>query len=184
MDSITQSYQFLSKYARWREENQRRETLDEAITRSMQFLLNEVDEQTGYYLTMEEYYTLRGAMREMKAFPSLRMFQMAGPAAERCNISIYNCSYRAIDSLQAFSEILYILMQGTGAGFSVERQFIDQLPSVVPLRGKDSIPWPIKDTTEGWCEALAWGMSSWVSGFDAHFDYSQIRPAGVRLKTK
>jgi ribonucleoside-triphosphate reductase len=179
-----QTYQFLSKYARWREQDQRRETYQEAVDRSMFFLGNSILEKTGYRLALEESGELWAAMRHQTAFPSLRLFQMAGPAAERCNISIYNCSYRAIDSLSAFSEILYILMQGTGAGFSVERQYVDRLPNI-KQKGNERKPYhTIEDTTEGWCDALRLGLCYWFDGLDTRFDYSQVRQAGTRLKTK
>jgi ribonucleoside-triphosphate reductase (thioredoxin) len=180
---LTQSYQHLSKYARWREQDNRRETYQESVNRSMDFLCDAVDNATGYELTLDEYYDLWESMDGMEAFPSLRLFQMAGPAAERCHVSCYNCSYRAVDSLSAFSEILYILMQGTGAGFSVERQYIDRLPSVLPKK-PGIITWKIVDDTEGWCDALALGLRRWTAGLDVKFDYSSIRPAGTRLKTK
>jgi ribonucleoside-triphosphate reductase len=178
--SLTSKYQFLSKYSRWREQDQRRETYFEAVKRAMLF----IDKATGYRMGNDTYYGLMLAMEHMEAFPSLRLFQMAGPAAERCNVSIYNCAYRAIDSLGAFSEILYVLMQGTGCGFSVEKQYVDRLPSVVRKQKYGGLRWQVQDTTEGWCEALGLGLRRWTAGLETTFDFSRVRPAGVRLKTK
>jgi ribonucleoside-triphosphate reductase len=154
------------------------------VKRSMVFLDSAVASKTGYVMSPEEYSTLRESMKKMAAFPSLRLFQMAGPAAQRCNVSIYNCSYRAIDSLSSFSEILYILMQGTGAGFSVERQFVDKLPAVKRRWRRSPKKFVIQDTTEGWADALQAGLVGWFGGIDFGFDYSLIRPAGARLHTK
>jgi hypothetical protein len=150
----------------------------------MLFLNLAVRRATGYWLTTQEVIDLRRSMHDQEAFPSLRLFQMAGPAASRCNISIYNCSYRAIDSLSAFSEILYILMQGTGAGFSVEKQYVDRLPSIDKGANYSVGGYAITDTTEGWCQALAFGLLHWFAGYEVTFDYSRVRPAGTRLKTK
>jgi hypothetical protein len=178
--SLTSKYQFLSKYSRWREQDQRRETYFEAVKRAMLF----IDKATGYQMGNDTYYGLMLAMEHMEAFPSLRLFQMAGPAAERCNVSIYNCAYRAIDSLGAFSEILYVLMQGTGCGFSVEKQYVDRLPAVMPKQQYGGLRWQVVDTTEGWCEALGLGLRRWTAGLETTFDFSKVRPAGVRLKVK
>jgi ribonucleoside-triphosphate reductase len=150
----------------------------------MIFLEESVFKATGCRLTAEEWNSLDHRMLRQEAFPSLRLFQMAGPAAERCNISIYNCSYRAIDSLSAFWEILYILMQGTGAGFSVEKQYVDRLPSIDKGANYSVGGYAITDTTEGWCQALAFGLLHWFAGYEVTFDYSRVRPAGTRLKTK
>lgn len=178
-----QSFQFLSKYSRWNGE--RRETFDEAIDRTLFWLFDEIASVTGYRVALEETGDLWYAMRKMQSFPSLRLFQMAGPALDRCNVGLYNCSAIAIDSIQSFSELMYNSMQGTGVGFSVEKQFIDQLPEV-RKKGllKLARPWVIPDTTEGWCDALALGLRLWTFGRDVEFDYSLIRPAGSRLATK
>jgi ribonucleoside-triphosphate reductase len=183
--NLTQSFQFLSKYSRWREEDQRRETYPEAIARTTGYLADAVYDAAGYRLKPDEFWELTQSMLRMEAFPSLRMFQMAGPAAERCNVSIYNCAYRAVDSLSAFSEILYILMQGTGCGFSVEKRYVDRLPSI-RKRNPTGTPFRyiVPDDTDGWCDALGVGLRRWTFGLDVDFDLSEVRPAGSRLATK
>src|SRR5689334_1874838 len=128
--SPMQQYQHLSKYARWN--GARRETFNESVSRSMDWLIKAVYEATGYRLTQDETLTLSSAMLGMEAFPSLRLFQMAGPSLDRCNVGLYNCSAVAMDRLSAFSELMYNLMQGTGVGFSVEQKFVSQLPAVLP----------------------------------------------------
>ena len=114
----------------------------------------------------------------------MRVIQMAGPALDRCNVGVYNCSYLTISDIKSFSELLYILMQGTGAGFSVELQYVNQLPPVRRQAGKPPKKMTVVDDTEGWCDALDSGLRAWFNGEDLEFDYSSIRPAGTRLKTK
>jgi ribonucleoside-triphosphate reductase len=178
-----QYYTFLSRYARWNGE--RRETYGEACFRAIDYLARAVREATGYQLTTEEQDDLLFAMQEMEAFPSLRLFQMAGPAAERCNLCIYNCAYRAVDSLSAFSEALYVSMQGTGLGFSVEQQYVDQLPYIIrrlPKGWQHTIP--VGDSTEGWCNAFQHGLTALWDGVSPIYDDSRVRSAGSRLHTK
>ena len=116
--------------------------------------------------------------------PSMRIIQMAGPALERDNVGAYNCAYSAIDSLNAFSEILYILMQGTGIGYSVEDRYVSRLPRVKKQKRIPTIKYIIPDSTGGWCDALKLGLQTWFAGGDVEFDYSQIRSAGEVLRTK
>src|SRR3990167_2854681 len=111
--------------------------------------------------------------------------QMAGPALERDNTGAYNCAFAAIDSLDSFGELLYILMQGTGIGYSVEDRYVSRLPRVKKQRrGKAPDKHVIPDSTEGWCNAFKLGLNTWFSGYDIEFDFSQIRPAGSILATK
>lgn len=180
-----QRYQFLSKYSRYRDELGRRETWEEAIDRTMLFLKKAVEEQTGYRLKTEDYNLLRLSMLNMEAFPAMRVFQMAGPALERCHVGAYNCSFRAVDSLRAFSEILYVLMQGSGVGFSVETEYTDKLPRIKKAKKDQTIHYFIvEDSTEGWCDALLFGLERWFAGEDVIFNYDSIRKQGARLKIK
>ena len=108
----------------------------------------------------------------------MRIIQMAGPALERDNVGAYNCAYTAIDNLDAFSEILYILMQGTGIGYSVEDRYVSRLPRVKKQKRVPIIKNVIPDSTDGWCDALKLGLQTWFTGGDVEFDYSKIRGAG------
>jgi len=122
-------------------------------------------------------------MLEMKAMPSMRLLAMAGKAASRDNVTIYNCSYLTIDSLSAFQEILRISMAGCGVGFSVESEYTSKLPQVERIRDNVSM-YKIEDSSEGWYKAIDYGIHTWFEGNDVMFDFSGLRPAGAILKVK
>lgn len=189
-----QRVQYLDKYAKWNDQLGRRETWPETVERVIHFLHNTLD---NYCLTHHvewpdglDIAKLKDAMLRLDVLPSMRVVQMAGPALERCNVGAYNCAYLPLDSWRAFGELLYILMQGTGVGFSVEQQYVDRLPVIVPPQDPPAPGahlvnhYRIDDSTEGWCDALVLGLSLWANGQDVVFDYSQIRPYGAPLKTK
>src|SRR3989344_195517 len=119
----------------------------------------------------------------MKAMPSMRLLWSAGKAAKSSNVAAYNCSYLPTEKIRDFSEMMYILMCGTGAGFSVENSAIQQLPIIKKQNGSGIIPYAIEDSKEGWAEALNLGLQSLFNGQSVSFDYSKLRPAGARLKT-
>jgi len=178
-----QYYQFISKFARWREEDGRRETWREACTRVMDFFKRQP--HLSAVITDDEWNELDTYLYEQKASCAMRVLQMAGPALDRCNVGVYNCSYLPIVDWFSFAELLYILMQGTGAGFSVEVDYVEQLPRIRRQRkGAPKHHFQIEDSTEGWCDALFFGLQKWSMGEDVEFDYSLIRPEGARLKTK
>jgi ribonucleoside-triphosphate reductase len=173
---------FTRTYPRWKEEENRRETYEEAVDRYVTFLGEERD-VPKYVLD-----SIRDGILRMDVIPSMRAFWSAGEAARRDNTMFYNCSFIPLDSLKSFSELLYILMMGTGVGFSVERQFVNNLP-VVASGGPENMPWKvidytIEDSTVGWMNAVYDCLVHNFSGRLVNFDYSQIRPAGARLKTK
>lgn len=176
-----QYYQFVSKFAKWNEELGRRETWGECVDRVMGFF-----SRHDFYskLTEQDKKDLKEHLHRMEATPAMRVIQMAGGALERCNVGVYNCSYMTLSDIRSFGELLYILMQGTGAGFSVECQYTNQLPPVLRQSGKALKKITIADDTEGWCDALVAGLEAWFGGMDVEFDYSRIRPSGTRLKTK
>jgi len=178
----TQEYQFFSKYAQWREADKRRETWDEAVTRVIDFFMDEIGVEK---LTILEWNALHEGLLKLEGLPAMRVLQMAGPALKRCNVGAYNCSAALTDSLFGFAELLYILMQGTGGGPAVPKVSVDSLP-VIEHQIKDSVcdSYIIGDSTEGWCDALHIGLNTWYEGRDIIFDYSQVRPSGSRLKTK
>lgn len=176
-----QYYQFISKFSKWNEVLGRRETWGECVDRVMNFFSSK-----EFYgkLSEEDDKDLRAYLQRMDATPAMRVIQMAGPALERCEVGVYNCSYLPICDIKSFSELLYILMQGTGAGFSVERQYVNLIPPVIRQTGKAPKKITVIDDTEGWCDALDAGLNAWVSGKDVEFDFSNIRASGTRLKTK
>lgn len=177
-----QTVQFLDKYARWDDQWQRRETWPETCARVMAFFRH----HPPFAAVPETIWSqLEAGLRSMEALPSMRIVQMAGPPLMRCHVGAYNCAYLPLDSWRAFSELLYILMQGTGVGFSVESMYVDQLPTIAPHRvGEAPIHHEIVDTTEGWCEALEEALVCTSQGYDVEFDYAAIRPYGAPLKVK
>ena len=171
---------FTRTYPRWREEDGRRETYEEAVERYVSFLRAERDVPESVLKSIQE-----GILR-MDVMPSMRAFWSAGDAAKRDNTMFYNCSFIPIDSLKSFSELLYILMMGTGVGFSVEHRFVNNLPVVAPdvKMPCEEIDYVVEDSTVGWMNAVYDCLVHNYNGRIVHFDYSKIRPAGARLKTK
>lgn len=166
-------------YSRWIENEQRRETWIETVQRYMDFM----KENLGKALSEEEYGEIQQAILRQEVMPSMRLMWSAGKAARTTNVSAYNCSYIAPKELRDFAEIMYLLMCGTGVGFSVESQTAQQLPIVKRQTGKMLPPHIIEDSKEGWGNALYLGMKTWYEGNDITFDYSKLRPAGARLHT-
>ena len=177
-----QKFQFFDKYSRFDYGKGRRETWIETVDRAVNFLKELSDSK----LPEDTYNRIRQSILEMKATPSMRLLAMAGEAARRTNISIYNCSYLPMDSIDSFVEELIVAMAGCGVGFSVEKQYVDQLPKVQEQIGLNGhTPWfVIDDSTEGWAEAFRYGLNAWFKGKDVHYDYVNIRPAGAPLKVK
>ena len=179
--SPVQQFQFFDKYSRFNYEKGRRETWIETVDRSMDFL----KKVSKNLLPQIEYERIRNAILKMEASPSMRLLAMAGPAAERDNASIYNCSYLPLDSIDSLVEELFIAMAGTGVGYSVERKHVDKFPVVKNFEGdKTPILHVIADSTEGWAAAFRFGLEHWFNGQSVRFDYSQVRDAGTPLKIK
>ncbi|MEK7162303.1 MAG: ribonucleoside-triphosphate reductase, partial [Patescibacteria group bacterium] len=170
---------FYRSYARWIEEEGRRETWIETVGRYINFMKENLADR----LSAAEYEEIREAILKQEVMPSMRLMQFAGKAARKTNVCAYNCSYTAPRTIQDFAEILYILMCGAGVGFSVESQNIQALPQVKKQSGKKLPAFVVEDSREGWADALAFGMQAWYDGNDVNFDFSKLRPAGARLKT-
>jgi len=166
-------------YARWIEKEGRRETWIETVQRFMDYM----KENLGEKLTKDEYKEIKQSILKLEAMPSMRLMQFAGPAARATNVCAYNCSYIAPSKIRDFSEIMYVLMCGAGAGYSVESQNIQALPQVKVQSGRKLPTHNVLDSKEGWADALELGMKTWYAGNDIEFDLSQLRPAGARLKT-
>lgn len=179
--SSLQYFQFLDKYARWDETRKRRETWRECCDRVMRFFRSRPQLEA---ITPAEWDAMDSYLYGRKASPAMRIVQMAGAPLERCNAGAFNCSYVAIDSLVAFPESLYLLMQGSGVGFSVESEYVDHLPRVKRQKGGVPKVIDIADSTEGWCDAYRAGLEAWTTGGDVTYRYHLIRPAGSRLETK
>ncbi len=175
-----QQFQFFDKYSRFDYNQGRRETWLETVNRTVSFL----HELAGPMLESETYERIRHGILEMKVMPSMRMLAMAGPAARRSNITIYNCSYQPVDSIDAFVEALIISMSGCGVGFSVERDYVEKFPRVKRQTGQKAASFIVPDSAEGWAEALRLGLHTWFEGGDISFDLTQLRPSGTPLRTK
>lgn len=171
--------QLYDKYARWLPEAQRRETWPEVVERVLTFFQASV-----HTLDASLWQALREAMLRKDVLPSMRVVQMAGPALERCHVGAYNCAYLELDSPAALGELLYILMQGTGVGYSVERRVTRQWPASARVELGPTPVRVIEDSTEGWCKALVDTLVWSLDGWDPQWDFSAIRPEGTWLHTK
>lgn len=167
----------LSRYSRWMEDKGRRETWQETVDRWWNYFCSKEP-------ALETRKDIYDAVLNREVFPSMRALMTAGPALDRDHTALYNCSYLEIDSVDAFSELQYILMCGTGVGYSVERRCVEKLPSVPPsiTRERDTTI-VVPDSREGWCNALKMLLNDLYSGVHPTWDMSQVRPAGTRLKT-
>ena len=175
-----QQFQFFDKYSRFNYGLGRRETWVETVDRAVGFL----HELAGPSLEAETYERLRRGILEMRVMPSMRLLAMAGDAARRSNVTIYNCSYQPVESIDSFVEALIISMSGCGVGFSVEREYIENFPRVRRQTGKLAPTYVVPDSAEGWSDALRVGLQTWFDGGDVQFDLSQLRSAGAPLRTK
>jgi len=178
-----QEFIHLSRYSRWLPDEGRRETWSETVGRYFDFFQSKLDEEENYKLTPEERKELEEAVLSQKVMPSMRCLMTAGEALKRENISGYNCSYIAVDSPRAFDEILYILMNGTGVGFSVERQDVAKLPVVADELHPTDTTIVVPDSKLGWAKSLKELIHLLYSGQIPSWDLSKVRPAGAPLKT-
>lgn len=175
-----QKFQFYDKYSRFNYELGRRETWIETVDRAVDYL-RELSENR---LDSADYDRIRHGILEMRVMPSMRLLAMAGPAAQRNNIALYNCSYMPVDSIDSFVEALIISMCGCGVGFSVERQYVEKFPRIARQKGGDVTTHLVEDSSEGWADAVRLGITSWFNGEDMRFDFSNVRPAGSPLRIK
>lgn len=175
---IYSDYIHKSRYARYVDSENRRETWEETVSRYVEYFNGRVSLPSS---TWDDVFR---AIRDHDIMPSMRALMTAGPALDRDNVAGYNCAYVPIDDRRAFDEIMYILMCGTGVGFSVERRYVERLPSVAEEFYDDgSVTIHIADSRIGWATAYRKLVSSLYDGFVPELDYSSVRPAGARLKT-
>ena len=178
-----QEFIHLSRYSRWLPEKERRETWDETVARYFDFFTEHLKELHNYKLTKALRDELEEAVLSLRVMPSMRCLMTAGEALKRENIAGYNCSYIAVDRPSAFDEILYVLMNGTGVGFSVERQFVSQLPTIAEEFHPSDTVIVVADSKLGWAKALKELVGMLYIGQIPRWDLSKIRPAGAPLKT-
>jgi ribonucleoside-diphosphate reductase alpha chain len=170
---------YYRSYSRWLPDENRRETWMETVDRYLGFMR----ENIGDKISDADYAEIREAILKQEVMPSMRLLWSAGGAARSTNVSAYNCSFIAPSKIEDFGEIMYLSMCGTGVGFSVEQQTVQQLPQIKKQTGARLPAHVIPDSKEGWAEALVLGIRTWFEGHDIDFDYSQVRPMGARLKT-
>lgn len=171
-----QRYIALSRYARWIPEESRRETWEETVDR---YMTNVVADK----VPKETYDEIREAIVTLNLMPSMRAMMTAGEAMDRDNTCAYNCSYLPIDDVKAFDEAMFILLCGTGVGFSVERQYVSKLPEVPVDMFASQTTIVVRDSKEGWAKAYRQLIALLYAGEVPKWDVSQVRPAGAKLKT-
>lgn len=182
LPTLLQQYIHLSRYARWLPNEHRRETWEETVDRYVTFMVSHLNEKHDYTVPVETQKEVHQAILNLEVMPSMRALMTAGEALKRDNIAGFNCSYVAVDHPRAFDEILYILMCGTGVGFSVERQYVSKLPAVPDeIHDTDDVI-VVQDSKMGWAKALRKLISALYMGEAPRVDTSQVRPEGARLK--
>ena len=178
-----QDFIHLSRYSRWLESEGRRETWEETVDRYFDFFKNHLKENHNYVEEESTVRELRKAVLNLEVMPSMRALMTAGPALERENVAGYNCSFVAMNTPRAFDEILYVLMCGTGVGFSVEREYVNKLPTIAEEFHDSDTTIVVQDSKLGWAKSYRELVSLLINGNVPKWDLSKVRPAGARLKT-
>ena len=173
----------LSRYARWISEDNRRETWGETVDRYFSFMLNHLEQNYNYIPDEKLVAELKNGVFERNVMPSMRSVMTSGVALERDNVAGYNCAFLPVDSARSFDETMYILMCGTGVGFSVEYKYINKLPAVPESLEKSTTVITVEDSKQGWAKAYRELLALLWSGQIPAIDVSKVRPAGARLKT-
>ena len=172
-----QNFIATSRYARWLDDEGRRETWSETVSRYVDYMHDKVK------FSKEDKADIEQSILGLEVMPSMRALMSAGTALERDNTAGYNCSYLPVDDPKSFDEAMYILLCGTGVGFSVERQYIDKLPEIPEKMFKSDTIIVVKDSKEGWAKSLRMLIALLYAGEIPSYDVSKVRPAGARLKT-
>ena len=176
--TIFESFIYKSRYSRWLETENRRENWGETVTRLMDYYSRRINGMDG-----GDYYELHDAIYSLEVVPSMRSLMTAGPALDRCNVAGYNCAYLPVDSPRSFDEAMYVLMCGTGVGFSVENKYVEQLPRISEEFANSDSVITVGDSKEGWAKSLRELISLLIAGQIPKWDVSGVRPAGARLRT-
>lgn len=183
LPTVYSEFIHLSRYSRWLSDKGRRETWNETVKRYFDFFEEHLKENNNFTLTKDLRRELEEAVLNLDVMPSMRCLMTAGPALKRENVAGYNCAYVAIDKPSSFDEILYILMNGTGVGFSVERQYINKLPYVADEFHDTDTVINVPDSKLGWAKSLKELIAMLYHGQIPKWDVSKIRPSGSILKT-
>ena len=172
-----------SRYSRYLDDKGRREHWDETVQRYFDFMSQHLKDKQGYELPADLRAELQEAVTSLDIVPSMRAIMTSGPALARQNVAAFNCSYLPIDDPKSFDEAMYILLCGTGVGFSVEQKYVNKLPEVPDQLYKSETTVVVSDSKEGWAKSLRQLIALLYSGEIPKFDLSKVRPAGARLKT-
>jgi ribonucleoside-diphosphate reductase alpha chain len=172
-----------SRYSRFLDDKDRREHWDETVTRYFDFMQNHLKEKQNYDLPADLRKELQDAVTSLQVVPSMRAVMTSGPALERQNVAAFNCSYLPIDDPKSFDEAMYILLCGTGVGFSVEQKYVNKLPEVPDQLYNSATTVVVSDSKEGWAKSLRQLIALLYSGEIPKYDLSKVRAAGARLKT-
>ena len=178
-DSGFSEFVYKSRYARWLEEEGRRENWDETVARLTTYYRNHIPQNQW----QEDFNEVADAIYNLEVMPSMRALMTAGPALDRCHVPAYNCAYLPVDSPRSFDEAMYILLCGTGVGFSVEQKYIEQLPRISEQFEDTDTVITVADSKEGWAKSFREIISLLIAGQVPKWDVSGVRPAGARLKT-
>lgn len=176
--NAAQEFIYTRTYSRWKPEEKRRETWPETAQRYIDFM----DETLPGVITDNNKEIALNHITQMHTMPSMRAMWAAGDAARNNHITCYNCAFVAVNCIQSFVETLFILMCGTGVGFSIEREYVDQLPEIKPRTG-NTVGIQVEDSREGWANALGLALVALFNGDEISVDYSKVRPRGARLIT-
>ena len=183
LPSLYQSFIHLSRYSRWLDDKGRRETWSETVSRYFDFFEDHLKTECDYDVPADLRNELETAVLNLEIMPSMRALMTAGEALRRDNVAGYNCSYVSANKPKSFDEILYILMCGTGVGFSVEREFVKTLPTIAEEFQESDTTIVVQDSKMGWAKAYRELFSLLIGGQVPKWDTSKVRPAGARLKT-
>jgi ribonucleoside-diphosphate reductase alpha chain len=178
-----QEYIGKSRYSRYLDDKGRREHWPETVNRYFDFMTKHLKEKHNYDIPADLRTELQTAVTQLEVMPSMRSIMTAGEALERQNVAGYNCSYLPIDDPKAFDEAMYILLCGTGVGFSVEQKYVSKLPEIPTELFNSGTIINVKDSKEGWAKALRQVIALLYAGEVPKWDVSSVRPAGTRLKT-
>ena len=181
----TEYQQFIhtSRYARFIDDEKRRESWPETVTRYVDFVADNLDNNFKYKLNSKIKSELTNSILSLQVMPSMRALMTAGPALDRAHTAGYNCSYIPIDHVRSFDEVMYILLCGTGVGFSVERSNIEKLPTIAEEFEESDTIIVVQDSKAGWARSFRELIAMLYSGQIPKIDVSRVRPAGSRLKT-
>jgi ribonucleoside-diphosphate reductase alpha chain len=182
LPTLYSEYIHQTRYARWSDENGRRETWSETVRRYVNFISKQAKDH-GYEMTIDEFIFIESSIANTEAMCSMRALMTAGPAAERDNVALFNCCAVAVDDPRAFDESMYLLMCGCGVGFSVERQFISKLPEVPDQIFSIDDVIVVDDSRKSWAGSFRRLMAMLWAGHEPKWDLTRLRPAGARLKT-